>query len=168
MTIKRQPIDRRDFAAWKAKKAERVRRKVERVKRIGKLAFSIASKRLEDARREREEKRAKASARSACVVRDGRCRVYKIMRSDHINRRWAEFPCEGKSEWAHLGEKRRFKTTGMEPEERHTTAGSMMACTKHHRMYDGHRLEVLPLAEHGADGLMSVMVAGEVFREGRR
>jgi hypothetical protein len=51
--------------------------------------------------------------------------------------------CEGRSEWAHLGDQKRFKTRGKPPEERHTTAGSLMLCRFHHRAYDTGRLRII-------------------------
>jgi hypothetical protein len=50
--------------------------------------------------------------------------------------------CDGVSEWAHLGDKKRFKTRGQAPEVRHTTAGSLMLCTKHHQDYDAGRMVI--------------------------
>jgi hypothetical protein len=60
--------------------------------------------------------------------------------------------CDGASEWAHLEDKRRFKTVGMEPEERHTTGGSLMLCKSHHVAYDRHRIKITILSRAGADG----------------
>lgn len=72
-------------------------------------------------------------------------------------------PCEGLSEWAHMHSHRRSRTVGQEPEERHTTAGSMMLCRKHHAMYDrrvlGTRaryLEIETLSENGANGPLNM------------
>src|SRR4051812_27429058 len=45
-------------------------------------------------------------------------------------------PCAGVSELAHLEGKKRARTRGMKPEQRHTTAGCAKACTRHHRLYD--------------------------------
>jgi hypothetical protein len=50
--------------------------------------------------------------------------------------------CHGVSEWAHLGDKKRFKTRGQAPEIRHTTAGSLMLCQKHHADYDAGRMAI--------------------------
>lgn len=89
------------------------------------------------------------SVRAQCVERDGDCRIGD----------WENNPCdchdgaltgdgepvkgcEGRSEWAHLGEQKRFKTRGQPATTRHTTAGSLMLCTRHHRDYDAGRMEI--------------------------
>ncbi len=76
------------------------------------------------AKRRRAESPVAMFVRERCVDRDGYCRLMGLS------------PCEGPSEWAHLGEKKRARTRGMSPEMRHTVAGSMMMCAKHHRAYD--------------------------------
>lgn len=86
--------------------------------------------------------------RALCVLRDGDCRL----NDDSL---WSFFgACSGESEWAHLEDKRRFKTRGMAPEDRHTTAGSLQLCTGHHRRYDGARprLHIKAGSSRGADG----------------
>jgi hypothetical protein len=63
--------------------------------------------------------------------------------------------CDGPSQWAHLGDKKRAKTRGMKPDARHTTEGSLMLCRRHHDRYDGRQmpsLRIKALTEHGADG----------------
>ncbi len=103
-------------------------------------------RRIEKARRKRREGAVVKSVRPQVVVRDGYCRM--------ANKGLG--PCGGNSEWAHLGESKRFKTRGMEPELRHTTAGSLMACTTHHTAYDkgrgDGRLHIKELTERRADG----------------
>ena len=54
-------------------------------------------------------------------------------------------------EWAHLGSKKRFKTRGMEPEDRHSTQGTMRLCAYHHRAEDNHRMRI-DVGDKGADG----------------
>jgi hypothetical protein len=71
--------------------------------------------------------------RNACVLRDGHCRMGRDV-PFHV--------CIGPSEWAHIGEYKRFKTRGQAPERRHTTAGSMMLCRAAHREYDAGRLAI--------------------------
>lgn len=99
------------------------------------------------ARRRRREAQQVKSVREQCVERDGRCRW--ALPGSPLGR------CDGPSEWAHLGDKKRFKTRGQDPEERHTTGGSAIMCKAHHDAYDGRvkpRLEVEPLTDAGADG----------------
>lgn len=86
----------------------------------------------------------KQKVRALCVERDGDCRLHGA----------AGFTCSGESEWAHLGEKKRARTRGMKPEQRHTTAGSLMLCTGHHRAYDAGALRIEILTMAGADGLL--------------
>jgi hypothetical protein len=94
-------------------------------------------------RKQRLESRVIKAVRALCVTRDGDCRIAN----------WEDNPddwheddldqwCEGASEWAHLGDKKRFKTRGQAPEIRHTTAGSLMLCTKHHQDYDQGRMTI--------------------------
>jgi hypothetical protein len=78
------------------------------------------------------------------VRRDGYCRLAGVR----------PFTCEGPSEWAHLGDHRRFKTQGRPSQERHTTAGSLMMCRAHHHAYDQHWLRIEPMTDRGADGPM--------------
>lgn len=85
-------------------------------------------------RKQRRAARVVKSVRAQCVERDGYCRVAA---------QFMDAKCEGVSEWAHLGDKRRFKTRGRAPESRHTTAGSLMLCTAHHRAYDQRRLAIV-------------------------
>jgi hypothetical protein len=99
---------------------------------------SIALAKLEPRKRVKARKRRHAakvvkSVRAQCVERDGYCRAG-----------W-DRPvalCHGVSEWAHLGDKKRFKTRGQAPEIRHTTAGSLMLCQKHHADYDAGRMAI--------------------------
>ncbi len=91
------------------------------------------------AKRRRAEARVAKHVRALCVERDGYCRLMGLS------------PCDGPSEWAHLGEKKRARTRGMSPEMRHTTSGSLMACSKHHRAYDAGKIGIA-VSETGADG----------------
>ena len=93
-------------------------------------------------RKDRAEATRKRVIRARCVERDGYCRVSPsgtvvgdVIEIIHV--------CSGPSQWAHLGEKKRFKTRGQAPEVRHTTAGSLMLCTKHHDDYDEGRLSIV-------------------------
>ena len=101
------------------------------------------------AQRRRAEQPVIKSVRGACVKRDGYCRY--AANAGTID------DCSGPSEWAHIGPMKRAHTMGMQPEERHTTAGTMMLCKRHHDQYDGRqkpRLLISALTEDGAEGPM--------------
>lgn len=92
------------------------------------------------------------TVRAKCVDRDGACRLSGLV------------GCSGPSEWAHLGDYRRFNTRGQSAERRHTTVGSLMLCEAHHDAYDGHQIDIRPATDRGADGLLAVKRDGfEVF-----
>lgn len=91
------------------------------------------------AKRRRTEAPVAAKVRAACVERDGYCRFMGLTH------------CAGLSQWAHLEEKKRARTRGMAPEERHTTTHSAMACERHHGLYDAGKLTI-GMTERGADG----------------
>jgi len=44
--------------------------------------------------------------------------------------------------WAHMEGHRRFETRGLPPEQRHSTAWTLMLCAKHHADYDARRLRI--------------------------
>ena len=92
-------------------------------------------------RKARAAGRVVQSVRQQCVERDGHCRLSRWPSNDRLFNNLTN-TCVGRSEWAHLGEKRRFKTRGQAPEVRHSTAGSLMLCTKHHQDYDQGRLAI--------------------------
>ena len=102
------------------------------------------------ARETREARKVVTAVRARCVERDGACRV----------KGWPFGECVGPSEWAHLEQYRRFKTRGQRPEQRHTTAGSVILCRYHHHLYDAHQLEIHPLTTLGADGTLRLRVGG--------
>jgi hypothetical protein len=63
--------------------------------------------------------------------------------------------CGLRSQWAHLGDKKRFKTRGTGTSGRAATIpkSSVMLCERHHQMYDTeHTMTITPLSERGADG----------------
>lgn len=99
-------------------------------------------------RRQHGEKKVERSVRQQCVERDSYCAIDK--RADAITQ--LLMPCEGPSEWAHIGRHRRSLTRGMAPERRHTTAGSAMLCRKHHRAYDAHEFDIRLASDRGMDG----------------
>ena len=109
------------------------------------------------ARKDRQEARIVKLVRAACAVRDGYCR----RRRDQVDNRLMFqdaytaieiHSCDGPSEWAHFGGKRRARTRGQAPEVRHTTAGSLMLCRSAHADYDAGRLKITALTRHGCDG----------------
>ena len=99
-------------------------------------------------RRQRTEAKVKTSVRQQCVDRDGYCAIDK--RADAVTQ--LLMPCDGPSEWAHIGRHRRSVTRGMAPERRHTTAGSAMLCRRHHRAYDAHQFDIKPTTKAGMNG----------------
>jgi len=109
----------------------------------------------ERARRKRHERAVTRLVREQVARRDGYCRVRPW------SQRWYLQSCEGRSEWAHLSDHRRARTRGRAPERRHTTAGTVMLCARHHRLYDEARsFDIIQLTEHGADGPITVQVRG--------
>lgn len=56
--------------------------------------------------------------------------------------------CAIGAQWCHMEGHRRFETRGLPPEQRHSTAWTLMLCAKHHAEYDAHRL----LITGNADG----------------
>ncbi len=108
------------------------------------------------AKRRRAERPVVKSVRAQCVERDGYCRLAALS------------PCNGPSEWAHLGAKKRARTRGMLPEERHTKAGSFMACRRHHQLYDAGLIEIAVIPEsygplpYGADAPMRTQDSSQV------
>jgi hypothetical protein len=54
----------------------------------------------------------------------------------------------------------------MSPVLRHTTAGSFMACTRHHQMYDRGLFDLEALTEQGCDGPLRIVDEGVlIFQE---
>jgi len=82
--------------------------------------------------------------RQLVAERDGYCRLHGIY-------------CQGPSEWAHLGEKKRFNTRGLPPNERHTTAGSLMLCARHHDWYDIGKMHI---CGEDANGPLEITCSG--------
>lgn len=101
------------------------------------------------AKRRRKEAPVAAKVRAKCVERDGYCRLMGVSH------------CDGPSQWMHLEEKKRARTRGMKPEERHTTTHSMMGCERHHGLYDRGLLRIM-LGAQGADGVLVVGYRGRV------
>jgi hypothetical protein len=91
------------------------------------------------ARRDRQESKVEKAVREQTVSRDGHCLIASRLPSSIAV---LLGPCEGPSEWAHVGGHRRCFTRGRAPEERHTTAGSGQLCKKHHGDYDAHLFDI--------------------------
>lgn len=117
----------------------------------------IVKRRTIKGRKDRAEKARKAEVRAECVRRDGTCRPVfgPALHGDTTDQAVAGHVCQGRSQWSHLLRKRRSKTMGMAPDERHTTDGTLMLCQWLHDRYDGRaypRLEIDELSDKGADG----------------
>jgi hypothetical protein len=97
------------------------------------------------ARKARKDAAVAKKVRAKVADRDGYCRVGRDSGLQFVF-------CQGPSEWAHFGDKKRFKTVGMPPEERHTTAGSLCLCASHHVLYDRCLLHIEALTEDGCNG----------------
>jgi len=91
------------------------------------------------AKRKRADDAERLFVRAQCVERDGYCRLTGLSL------------CSGASEHAHLEDKKRARTRGLKPQERHTTAGSAIFCHGHHALYDAGKI-ALAMTEKGADG----------------
>lgn len=119
-----------------------------------KLALPKPEKRRRvKARKARAEKRVKDAVRAACVERDGHCRTGSLMNDAGDLSLWLY--CDGPSEWAHMPERRRSKTRGMDPTFRHDTKHTLMLCRTHHAQFDGRaepRLFITALTRKGCDG----------------
>lgn len=102
------------------------------------------------AKRRRAEGLVIKKVRAECVERDGHCIFAPLG------------PCTSWSEWMHLGSKKRHKTRGMKPEQRHTVEGSAMGCAGHHRLYDRGAIE-LGMLEKGANGPIRAVYQGKVY-----
>ena len=117
------------------------------------------------ARDKRKERVVVGDVRGDVVGRDGYCRLHWL--HDATRRQTAEIfgQCSGKSEWAHFGEHKRSKTRGRPADERHTTAGSLMLCKRHHTDYDEHRLDIMTLTPRGCDGQLKFIRDGQYWEE---
>lgn len=108
------------------------------------------------ARKRRAEKKVIDVVRPKVEARDGPCRLGIASGLDR---------CAGPSQWAHFGDYKRFKTRGMDPEERHTTQGSLMLCDFHHDCYDEHSMMIEPLTDEWCDGPLRFSMGGRVYEE---
>jgi hypothetical protein len=105
------------------------------------------------ASRRRNEQVVAKTVRTLVAARDGFCRLA----CQGVG------PCLGPSEWCHFGAHKRFNTRRMDPTLRHTTAGSFMACTSHHKRYDAGTITITALTELGCDGPLEIREAVEAI-----
>lgn len=138
-------------------------------RRIGKARKKPGPVAKYRAKRRRAEGPVAKRVRARCVERDGYCRIcdWENNPSDthegdddfdslpYAEDEWSRGP----SEWAHLNEGKRAKTRGMTPEQRHSTAKSLMLCQFHHDHLDGRRQPQIEIDERnylGADGPLDI------------
>lgn len=105
------------------------------------------------AKRKRHESQVKKSVREQTVERDGDCLIASRLLAPL---RTLLGPCDGPSEWAHIGTHRRARTRGQAAERRHTTAGSGMLCQKHHQAYDAYQFDFITDTA-GMDGMIGIV-----------
>lgn len=110
----------------------------------------------------RETKLIREDVRPHCEQRDGYCRFGPLM-PDALYLLVGS--CDGPSEWAHMEDKRRSKTVGLPPEERHTREGSLMLCKRHHGAYDTHKFDLEPLTSNGAEGDLRIKAGASTYEE---
>ncbi len=104
-------------------------------------------------KKQRAERAVIAAVRAAVVARDRTCRIFLDEMIDEDPTLWRlAADCCWPLEWAHLHSHRRAQTRGQAPEQRHTTAGSLMLCRWHHAELDAHRLKITCLTKKGCDG----------------
>lgn len=106
--------------------------------------------------KQRADLRYAAKVRAACVERDPQCRLAGLLT-----------PCSGDLAWCHMEGKRRHQTRRMKPEERHSTAWTVMLCAAHAELEERHQIRSEYLSARGADGpmLWSVPNHGPVIWE---
>lgn len=109
------------------------------------------------AKRKRAEAPVLAKVRAEVEELDGYCRFRLGSGYERI-----VGECEHRSELMHLEEKKRARTRGMAPEERHCAEGSMMGCKKHHGLYDAGDIQIA-MGERGANGPISVETESGVY-----
>ena len=114
-------------------------------------------------RRRRAASAVVKTVRAQVKDRDGYCRLYGVQAPIAFG------PCEGLSEWSHVGEKKRYRTRGLrDPRDRHATTHSLMLCKKHHGVYDANVFHIELLTPNGADSrLRFVRKDGIVWEETR-
>ena len=94
--------------------------------RVGRPLVKPEPRKRRKAREDRREAKVERLVRERVIARDGYCRLPATVFGEH----------DGPSEWAHLGDWKRYRTVGRAPEDRHSTAGSLCLCRRHHTLYD--------------------------------
>jgi hypothetical protein len=69
-------------------------------------------------------------------------------------------PCSGALAWCHMEGHRRSQTRRMAPQDRHSTAWTVMLCARHAEMEERHQVTSEYLTENGADGMMAWVLPG--------
>lgn len=113
-------------------------------------------------RADRAESKVAQQVRAECVARDGDCRLNDRCLVALFG------ACSGDSEWAHMHDKRRSKTRGMAPKERHASESSLMLCSRHHARYDGRecpRIDIQPASSAGAAGRLGFFCGPTIYVE---
>lgn len=98
------------------------------------------------ARKKRRDEAVAETVRALVEARDGHCKYGFDVHPANRSR------CGADSQWAHFGERKRFKTRGMDPTYRHATTHSLMLCGPHHDAYDKGLLAITLVTEAGCDG----------------
>jgi hypothetical protein len=117
-------------------------------------------------RKKRHERAVVQSVRPEVVARDGYCRLQWHDNETRLMLQRMFGTCQGPSEWSHYNEThRRSKTMGQAPEQRHTTAHSLMLCKYHANEYDQNRMRILERTERGCNGPLRFSRNGNVWQE---
>lgn len=110
------------------------------------------------ARRKAKEAPVIKTVRKQCVRRDGHCRIAKAPVA-------VVGECAGESQWAHFGEKKRAKTRGQAPEQRHDRQHTFMGCERHHGLYDRGELKLDALTKRVCDGPLKMTTQSGTWSE---
>ena len=135
--------------------------------------FQKPEPRAKQRRRERRvEAKALEVARAEAHDRDGYCRLYVLDAGWRAELQRMFGACNGPSEFAHLGDSRRFRTRGQDPEVRHSASGGIMLCAGHHRTgvyaYDRHTLRIDELTDRRANGPLRFLTRDNTWEESTR
>ena len=112
-------------------------------------------------KKDRAEATVEKAVRAACVSRDGFCRV-NLYELEGLMKPATDLE---PGELAHMHHKRRSKTRGLPPEERHSRTWCLMLCRSHHRRYDAKTLTIERLTDRGADGPLRFTYKGRSYSE---
>lgn len=112
------------------------------------------------ARKKRKDAAVADRIRELVFARDGTCRYGSdVLPAERTT-------CTGRVHWAHFGEMKRFKTRGMAPEKRHSMAGSLCLCHRHHAAYDAGSLKITAQdPDRGCDGLLAYRETRDTVKE---